>query len=236
VVAVSFFVDEKEADKPYKYNIPKDSSIAIHRPGVNHKFFFHKEKEGDADNSSTGIFIIKNNMNLPNKINLFDWTDKDNINREVNPSIERLSSMLVDEMYDDNAKSKKELGTPFGERPDNVYLARLKFMTLSSILYVFNEWIKLYGNGIKLNLRIIDSSCRSLCGHTTMIEREHNKYKEFVRTVINSDPESEIYGRTYENYMSTNKPPLPRSSSFVQSIALPEIKLENKADKLISGL
>ena len=131
-----------------KYHKPmKKDDDSLHIPEFDHIYFLHNKKEKfyDATNVDTGIFMIKNNMGLPN-INLFDWDTERYINKSNGKQIERLSIILAKEIY-------KVL------RGKNYH----KQINLANIIGAFSKWFTSLGKDRKLKLIIIDSSCRGLC-------------------------------------------------------------------------
>ena len=142
------YINRKAAT--WRVPIVKDVKLSIHRPGLDHIYSLYNSDEitySDATNENTGIFVIKNNMGIPNKINLFDWSNKRNpVNKEIK-EIKELSEILVRNIHR-------------GSRYNSSRRVSLNQIKLSSILVTFKTW---FSKHKKLKLTIIDSSCRTPC-------------------------------------------------------------------------
>ena len=110
--------------------------IRISNPNYHHLYDFD-EKRTPYD----GIFILKNNLGLPNNINIFDWTNKEE--KYVNHNIEEFSQYFSRKLYG----------------KDN-----LKFSLSKFIEALYNWFVSIYYSDNKqLEIEIIDASCRIFC-------------------------------------------------------------------------
>ena len=115
------------------YQLKKKKTIKEPILKYEHKFAF-----GHILNTYTafdGIFIIQNNIGLPNNINILDLTAHDNIN----PIISEISAHVAKYIEKDGKYDKT--------------------MKLSNLIKSFQDWLPLK----KLNLQIVDYSCRVPC-------------------------------------------------------------------------
>jgi len=125
-----------------EYQLVRRKKIQYSFPNYNHKYYF------DTNNEylTTGIFISKNNIGLPNNINIFDWTNASDM----------ISDLSTIDMIDD-------LSTIFASKivKENDY----KTMTLSAILNSFYTWHQKHSKlkDKKLHLILVDNSCRVIC-------------------------------------------------------------------------
>jgi hypothetical protein len=145
-----FNTDETTHEQIINYKIMRRGKISYNKPTYNHMYKFSATDEPPENQQYYGIFIIKNDLFLPNNINLFDWDNPDYVNN-YNERIELLSSKLT------SLFKKSEDGT----------LVLLSPIFLSYILKVFYEWkqsdIIFEGTDKKLKLIVIDNSCRINC-------------------------------------------------------------------------
>ena len=113
------------------YQEKKKKTVKVPVLEYEHKFAF-----GHILNTYTaydGIFIIQNNIGLPNNINILDLRNQDNIN----PMISEISANVVKYIEKDGKYDKT--------------------MKLSNLIKSFNDFSK------ELNLQIVDYSCRVQC-------------------------------------------------------------------------
>lgn len=96
-----------------------------------HKYAFGLDRK--TYTAYDGIFIIQNNIGLPNNINILDLRNQDNIN----PNISELSALVAKHIEKDGIYDKT--------------------MKLSNLIKSFNGFSK------KLILQIVDYSCRIPC-------------------------------------------------------------------------
>jgi hypothetical protein len=134
-----------------KYRKKKGRSGASkHNREYNRKFGFGSDvtsEKPDNYNIFDGIIIIQNTLGLPNNVNLFNFTKPDRINVSINDTITEFSRMLVEKLFMENYHNT---------------------LALSALLGIINDWFsrKFQGEkipGKKLNLTIIDNSCRVYC-------------------------------------------------------------------------
>ena len=123
------------------YQLIKRKKIKYGYPNYNHKFQFGM-KSATTLNEYDGIFIIKNNIGLPNNINLFNWNNPIYVNNDK--TIKSISKGIVRELF-------KE--------------ADYNTLALSAILKSFYDWISNKSDitNKKLKLVLIDNSCRVTC-------------------------------------------------------------------------
>jgi len=126
------------------YQKVKRGKIKYGPPKYDHIYIFGLKNERERNNAYDGIFIVKNNIGLPNNINLFDWN-----NEEKNPLYK----------FPNNIPELRLLGMFMSL----IITSRFQ-LKLSTLIKIFDKWI-LFQPVInkKLKLVIIDSSCRFLC-------------------------------------------------------------------------
>jgi hypothetical protein len=92
------------------------------------------------NNAYDGIFIVRNNIGLPNNINLFDWNnEQDN--------------------FSNNVPELRELGSSI-----SLFINQKFELKLSNLISGFNKWFNHQPVvNKKLKLVIIDNSCRNIC-------------------------------------------------------------------------
>ena len=102
-------------------------------PNYNHLYTF--DEEGVLE-PQFGIYIIKNDLGLPNYVNIFDFTKPNYINENVKELSENMAKLL-----------------------------RYNRLSLKNFQKGIYEWFEIVRNGgeKKLNLTLIDSSCRNYC-------------------------------------------------------------------------
>ena len=133
-----------EAVKQFRRKKGK-SGVSKHKREHNRKFSFGMDvtsEKPDNYNIFDGIIIIQNTLGLPNNVNLFNFTEPSKINDSINDTITEISSLLV--------------GKLFMEYSHNT-------LALSALLGIINKWFSDNFRGEKLNLTIIDNSCRKYC-------------------------------------------------------------------------
>jgi len=154
--------------------------------GINHKYYFYgtnKEASVYATNRR-GIYVIRNDLGLSDKMNLFDFYNTmepfkfSKIGYGKKHIITDLSKRLVEEFfyeYDDN----------------------YPVITLSSIYDVIYQWYfthfvnKSSDRIEKLNITIVDVSCRSICHNNTMheiyskVQARLKRGSEYLKSIFN---------------------------------------------------
>ena len=112
-------------------------------PNYDHIFSFGLNEDNSLNNIYDGIFIIKNDIGLPENINLFDWEPQKIFNNE--PKLRELGEYINRYMYNDG---------------ETLYNLRL-----SQLIKGFHEWMEQQSIDVakKVKLVIIDSSCRVTC-------------------------------------------------------------------------
>ena len=123
-----------QAFQSYKGRLPKYGV-----PNYNHEYQFGLDKI-NLNNAYDGIFVIKNNIGLPNYINLFDWTNEKESYINKNPLLRKLSNFITSKLS-----------------PDNI-------TKLTDLIKAFNKWIKEQPiKNKKLKVIFLDVSCRNPC-------------------------------------------------------------------------
>ena len=132
--------DTGTAIKTYQEYVRGENKIS--HANYEHIFQFGLE-EGKFNNLYDGIFITKNDIGLPNNINLFDWNNEPtHINTD--PELRGLGNILLKNVQNN------------------------KYLLLSHLIIAFIKWIhnqktnRIIANPF-LDLIIIDNSCRGLC-------------------------------------------------------------------------
>ena len=132
-------------------------------PQLDHKYFFYDKKETYRDFNYTstdgiyydnlsGIYIIKNNLGLPNNVNLFDWNYKD-IQNQVYPIYCNRNYTIFHEQLSKILSKKLRIEDGYN------------MLLLSDILQAFYDFINPTIRVImkKMKLVIVDNSCRTIC-------------------------------------------------------------------------
>ena len=161
------FNTKTHTDAVEQYRIKKGKlNVSKHERKHNRMFGFGinvtREKPNDYD-IFDGIIIIQNTLGLPNNVNLFNFTEPSKINDSIDDTITEFSRMLVKGL---NVGKIGMVG-----RPNTIVLSYLLSIINNWFLDIFQkkripEEEKIPEEkipGEKLNLTIIDNSCRVYC-------------------------------------------------------------------------
>jgi len=122
------------------YQIKNDKTVKSTPPDYEHIFAFGIKKRNVYD-LFDGIFIVQNNIGLLNNINLLNLTVHDNVNTDAN--IMKLSTAIA-----------------FKIKPWGGYNKTMKILELCDAV---SEWFTTTYHNKKLDLVLLDNSCRSEC-------------------------------------------------------------------------